>query len=189
MTQKSTTTFKFKKAWTFPETVEQRIANFVEKIGGHWLHAPCGISMLGKGPFGDKSKITTLDIDCKLNPDIIWDIFLLKDNPEIQRVIKEEGGFDGVVSDPLWYFSEVCPHCGYKITNRTKGLAYPDRRYLSFAIRDVLKPGGKFLFNGLWNPRVKGLSVDRIEIPMQTFSSFRNVSLLVYCTKVNERLE
>jgi hypothetical protein len=195
LTQKSTTTFKFKKVWTFPEPVEKRIANFVEKIGGLWLHAPCGISMIGKGQFTNKTRLMTLDIDPSLKPDIICDVFTMKEHPEIKNVIKKWGGFDGVISDPLWYFSETCPKCNYKITNRTKGLAYPDRRYLSFEVRDILKPGGWWLFNGLWNAKVKGLSFAdpqtnpigaSIEVAMQQFSSFRNVSLLIYYRKMNE---
>ncbi len=45
MTQKSTYLI-FKDAWTFPEQVERRIASFVNKHPGTWLHAPSGISKL-----------------------------------------------------------------------------------------------------------------------------------------------
>lgn len=139
----------------------------------------------------------TLDINPDVKPDCVCDIFKMTKNDFIISLVKKHGGFTGVVSDPLWYFSEICPKCGYKITNRTKGLAYPQRRHLSFQIRQVLKPDGWWLFNGLWNPRVKGLAFADpktnpigapIEVPMQAFSSFRNVSLLCYMKKVNQTL-
>lgn len=128
--------------------------------------------------FETKSKVMTLDINEELKPDLVCDIFKMTEHPEIIKIMKEYGGFDRIISDPLWYSKEK---------KRTIGLSYPSRRYLSYQVRDILKPGGLWLFNGLWNPIVKGLSIQKIEIPMQAFSSFRNVSLLVYMKKVNER--
>jgi len=180
MTQKASTALTFKEAWSFPERVEQRIAKYVDSHRGNWLHAPVGISMLGRGLFQTKTKMTTLDINSDLKPDIVCDIFKMTEHPDIISVMKEHGGFDGVISDPLWYSKDK---------KKTIGLAYPDRRYLSFQVRDILKPGGKWLFNGLWNPRVKGMHIDKVEIPMQAFSSFRNVSLLVYLTRINEKID
>lgn len=188
MVQKSTTKLTFKKAWTFPEEVEKRIARFVSKHPGLWLHAPVGISKLGQGPFGQGVTMLTLDINDKLKPDIVCDIFKMNEHPKIKHILEEEGGFAGVISDPLWYVTKTCTKCGHVLENETKGLAYPERRHLSYQLRDVVKPGGKILFNGLWNPIVKGLRIDKVEIPTQAYTSFRNVSLLVYMTKVNERI-
>jgi hypothetical protein len=177
MTQLASTQLTFKKAWSFPVPVEKRITTFVKNVGGNWLHAPVGISQLGKGIFESDLKVLTLDKNPDVKPDIVCDIFKMTDNKEIKKIMKECGGFDGVISDPIWYTKEK---------QKTIGLAYPDRRYLSYQVRDVLKPGGWWVFNGLWNPIVKGLSIRDIEIPMQAFSSFRNLSLIVYLKKVNE---
>ena len=172
MVQKTYTKLTFKDAWTFPYVVEQRIAEFVRKHPGNWLHAPVGASKIGTGPFGSKVTMTTLDINPKLKPDVVCDVFEMTEH-------LGRGKYDGVISDPIWYTKEK---------NKTIGLAYPQRRYLSYQVRDVLKPGGWFLFNGLWNPIVKGLKIMKVEVPMQAFSSFRNLSLLVYLRKVNEVL-
>jgi len=170
--QKTYTKLTFKEAWTFPEVVEKRISKFIKSHPGKWLHAPVGISKIGLGPFDDTIQMTTLDINPELKPDIICDVFQMT-----EKLGREK--FDGVISDPIWYTKEK---------NKTVGLAYPQRRFLSYQVRDVLKPGGWFIFNGLWNPIVKGLKIDRVEVPMQAFSSFRNLSLLVYLQKINHSL-
>ena len=171
MVRKSGTKLTFNKAWTFPEAVEKRIATFVNKNPGLWLHAPVGISKIARGPFNDGIEIITVDIDPEVKPDIVADIFHLP---------FKEATFDGAISDPIWYTKEK---------KKTIGLAYPQRRFMSYQIRDVLKPGGWWIFNGLWNPIVKGLKIMLVEIPMQAFSSFRNLSLLVYLKRINFRFE
>jgi len=172
MVQKAS--LKFKEAWTFPEQVEKRIAKFVDDHPGKWLHAPVGISKIAIGIFNPKVTMTTFDKDPAVKPDIIGDIFKLSE-------IVGRNQFDGVISDPIWYTKEK---------NKTVGLAYHERRYLSYQVRDVLKPNGWWVFNGLWIPEVKGLKVvDPIHIPVPTFTGFRNVSLLVYLKKVNEGLD
>lgn len=197
MTQKASTSLKFKNAWTFPEPVESRIANYIDKKGGHWLHAPCGISKLNTGMFKNPNvTMTTLDKNEDVKPDIICDIFKMSEHIKILDIIKQNGGFDGVVSDPLWYFSEQCTHCKEKITNRTKGLAYYERRYLSYQVRQVLKPGGIWLFNGLWFPKVKGLEEypgpnplkASFEVCVQGFQSFRNFSAIIYMQRTSSEI-
>jgi len=164
---------KFKECWTFPEQVEKRISEFVKKHPGEWLHAPVGISKIGLGPFNHKVTMTTFDRDADLKPDIVGDIFNLTE-------YTGRNVFDGVISDPIWYTQEK---------NKTVGLAYHQRRYLSYQIRDVLKPGGWWVFNGLWLPECKGLEIiNPIHVPAPTFTGFRNVSLLIYLKKVNESL-
>ena len=178
MTQGSTQ-LEFKQAWSFPEKVEKRIISFINKHPGKWLHAPVGISKIGKEQTLDKSKttITTFDRDEKLKPDIVGDIF------KLPQYFKKE--FDGVISDPIWYFDLMCQKCG-NIVEKNKGLAYPMRRYLGYSVRDVLKPGGYWIFNGLWLPKTKGMKIlEPIDIPAQKYASFRNVSLIVYSQKVN----
>jgi len=182
LTQTSTQ-LTFKKAWTFPEPVEERIASFINKHPGNWLHAPVGISKLFTEPTLDKrkTKMITFDKDASLKPDVVGDIF------KLPQYFKEK--FDGVISDPIWYFDLMCQKCG-NMVEKNKGLAYPYRRYLGYAVRDILKPGGYWIFNGLWLPKTKGMKIlEPIEIPAQKFASFRNVSLLIYSQKINERLK
>ena len=169
MVQKASTRLSFKKIWTFPEQVEKRIARHMEK--GLWLHSPVGISKIGKGLFGNDIDVITLDIDPGVKPDVVGDVFHLPFKNNV---------FDGVISDPIWYTKDKV---------KTIGLSYPQRRYLSYEVRDKLKPGGLWIFNGLWNPIVKGLKITLIETALQAFSSFRNISLLVYLRKSNYVLD
>lgn len=197
MTQKVKGGLTFKQAWTFPYELEKRITEFVVKHPGIWLHAPAGISKLGKlGSFDTNVKILTLDIDPSTKPDIVGNLYKLKDVPQIAEIIKLHGGFDGVISDPVWLKIDTCDNCK-DVLETEKGLAYPTRRKISYSVRDILKPGGWWLFNGLWIPEVKGLKLTNphtnpmgtpIEIPIQNFSSFRNVSLLEYLQRKNEAL-
>lgn len=175
----SLTKLHFDEAWEFPEEVEKHIANILNKKGGLWLHAPIGRSKIKNGLFNDKTNIITIDINLDLKPDIVASMFYLP---------FKDGTFDGAISDPLWYLKLICKKCGHAMKNATKGMAYPQRRHLSYSIRQVLKPGGLWLFNGLWNPRVKGFSVKKTEFAIQNFSSFRNVALFFTLQKVNQQL-
>ena len=187
MTQTSTG-IKFQKAWTFPEPVEKRIAKFVSLHPGKWLHAPVGISKIFKGEsFPHNVEMITLDSDASVKPDVVGDIFNLKDYFDYK--------FDGVISDPVWLKYETCKHCG-KPTTREVGLAYPQRRKLSYSVRDILAPGGWWVFNGLWDPSIKGLDItpndfceSGVEIPRQEFNSYRNLPYLAYLQRQNEVLD
>lgn len=188
MVQKSSTQLKFNEAWTFPESVEKHISKFVMEHPGRWLHAPVGTSKIHKKEnLGSSVIMTTLDINPNLNPDIVCDIFRMTEHPEIKCVMEKYGGYDGVISDPIWYEKVNCSNCGHCFKN-PKGLAYPERRYLLYQLRDILKPGGWMLFNALWQPKCKGMKIiKRYEIA-QAFASFRNSSLLYYSQKVNQEL-
>lgn len=144
----------------------------------------------------------TFDIDEKTKPDIQGDIFELSKNPAIMALYTKYGGFDGVISDPIWIEEKRCRcrNCGEMTAYKNpKGVSYHKRRYISYELRDVLKPGGLFMMNCLWNPWVIGLSripqvgvqtdygnlkpeeisnLETVDTIYQSFSSFRNVSLL-----------
>lgn len=215
---------RFKQAFSFPEALESRIWSMMmqetKKVGRPtlWLHAPCGISRIGQvEPYkSDFIKVINVDIDETTNPDIVADIiqmdenekFTLLENPLIKSVL-EKGGFDGYITDPIWYEQKRarCEHCRKMTTFKNKkGLAYPQRRYFSYVLRDCLKEGGLGLFNCLWNPLVKGTKmafleipedhemnegkveapdIDKpyVDIPSQAFTSFRNISLLWHIRK------
>ncbi len=185
----SSTHLKFNEAWTFPEAVEKHIADFISEKKGRWLHAPVGTSKLHKEYklFNDHTRIVTLDINNELKPDLVCDIFKMSEHCFIKEIIKNHGGFDGVVSDPIWYDKVECKKCKHVFKN-PKGLAYPERRHLLYQLRDVLKPGGWLIFNALWRPTCKGLKIIKQYEIAQAFSSFRNSSLLYYCQRTNERI-
>lgn len=188
----------FRDVWTFADPVEKRIADFVSKHPGLWLHAPAGQSKLGKLGGFDKSTIMyTLDRDASTEPDMVWDLFKLKECPTIADIMEQNGGFDGVISDPVWLKIDTCDSCK-EVIETDLGISYPGRRHLSYSIRNVLKPGGWALVNGLWNPEVKGLELTNpktnpagtpIEVGIQNFNSFRNLALLFYLQRKNERLD
>lgn len=194
MTQKSNP-LKFRNVWTFPEPVEKYIAKFMELHLGLWLHAPAGISKLGKGGFKNNVEVLTLDSDPTVNPDIVGDIFNLKEHTTIQSIVNSpRQGFDGIISDPVWLKVDTCPKCKDSFET-TKGLSYPRRRDLSYAIRDILKPGGWWVFNGLWDPGVKGMEItgndyckSGLAAPLQTYRSYRNFSLVIFLQRKNEVL-
>jgi hypothetical protein len=176
--------------WTFPQDVEHHLEKLLEHFEGTVLHAPCGISQLGKKTKlreNKKIKFLTLDLDTTVGPDIVGDIFNLKDS------VKEP--VDVVISDPVWLKVDTCPACKDVEFQSEKGIAYPLRRKLSYSVRDILKPGGTWFFNGLWNPEVKGLKlapfpehIHEVEMIKQNFNSFRNLSLLMCLKRVNEKI-
>ncbi len=210
MTQKSSTNLLFQDVYTFPEPVEKHIWNlmkeYTKKVDHKtfWLHAPVGISPIGKQePYlDDNISVVTFDIDDNLKPDIVGDIFNLHIDNNLQNYLQETGieAFDGAISDPIWIEQKNCKcrHCGEITAYRNpKGLQYHKRRYISYEIRDVLKPNGLMIMNCLWNPWVIGFKKEKkigtqadyrrtpgltkkttIEVIYQSFSSFRNVSLV-----------
>ena len=68
--------------------------------------------------------------------------------------------FDTVLCDPPW------------------NLPYHVRFKLLYELRDVLKPGGRLIFNSLWFPHVRGLEVDPVIWIGVPGVSWRNVSLI-----------
>ncbi len=69
--------------------------------------------------------------------------------------------FETVICDPPWH------------------LPYHKRHLLLYELRDVLKPNGRLIFNCVWFPKVRGLSVDPqiwVGVP---HVSWRNASLLI----------
>lgn len=213
MVQKVKSNLTFKKCYTFPEPLENKIWNLLLEIQKeknkviHVLHAPVGVSRIGEGKyFNENIKVTTFDIDPKVNPHILGDIFNLSKNEMIKKQIEYHGFYDVVISDPIWIEDKTCrcKNCGEKTSYKnSKGLQYHKRRYISYEIRDVLKDEGYYIFNGLWNPYVIGFEknfnvsvgmnyeefpnleeLTTIETLYQNFSSFRNISLLFVMKKV-----
>lgn len=201
MVQKSQN-LEFKECYTFPSSVEDHILNIIKNYQRKLdktirvLHAPSGKSQLGKNE--KNIQMTNFDIDETVNPDVVGDIYKLTDH-------FERNSFDVVLSDPIWIEEKRCKcrNCGEMTAYKNpKGVPYPKRRFISYNLRDVLKINGLFMMNCLWNPWVKGLSkipivgmqADYMEFPnlekletvetiYQSFSSFRNVSLIWRFTK------
>lgn len=202
MTQGSSK-LEFRPVWTFPEDVENHIENLIDyafefQDTGIILHAPAGISKIGQRSRLHRKpgiEVWTLDHDPKTKPDILGDLYNMRSNPEIKKILKKHGGFDLVISDPVWLKVDMCDRCKDQEFENQKGISYPMRRRLSYSVRDILKPGGLWFFNGLWNPEVKGLklsplpgSVHEVEMVKQKFNSFRNLSLIMCLKRVNEKI-
>lgn len=54
-------------------------------------------------------------------------------------------------------------------------IGYYQRRYFSYALRDVCKAGGYLILNAPWNPWVKGLELVSVWKVMQNFNSYRDL--------------
>ena len=99
-----------------------------------------------------KSKIGGLkiDIDASLKPDIAADIldlpWILGNNSQAHTL-----------ADFPWQIS------------------YADRRYFSYALRDITEEGGFVIINSPWNPWVKGLKLIRCYKVFQSFNSYRDL--------------
>lgn len=116
----------------------------------------------GKSRFGG----LRIDLDISLKPDIAADVL---DLPEILG----ENSQHNILCDPPWQIS------------------YHDRRYFSYALRDITEEGGFILINAPWNPWVKGLKLIRVTKVLQAFNSYRDlVDFWLFqkaTTKENER--
>ena len=186
------TKLKFREAWGFPEQVENIIVEIMKEHPGKWLHAPVGKSKIGRDLIPEGCKVVTFDIDDSVKPDIIGDLWTMSTNPQVLK----EGPFDGIISDPVWLKIETCANCKDEKVETTKGLAYPKRRYLSYEARDLLKMGGWWIFNGLWDPTCHGMEIEPntifpsgVGIPFQSYNSYRNLSLLMVLKKTADRKE
>jgi len=98
------------------------------------------------------SKIGGLRIDNNifLKPDVIADVL---DLPWILGTNSQEH----ILADLPWQ------------------IGYHDRRYFSYAMRDICKEGGFILINAPWNPWVKGMKFLRVYKVLQAFNSYRDL--------------
>src|SRR6267143_3784866 len=98
------------------------------------------------------SRLGDVRLDLEKQADIRGDMFHLPFKRET---------FDTVLCDPPWH------------------LPYHVRHKLLYELRDVLKPGGRLIFNCIWFPKVRGLVVDPqlwVGVPNATW---RNASILI----------
>ena len=77
--------------------------------------------------------------------------------------------FDTVICDPPW------------------AIGIDKRWAITYQLRDVLKPNGILLFNGLWIPKIKGLEIMECFIS-RGFDPMMNVAIWTKYRKVNESL-
>lgn len=109
------------------------------------------------------SKIGDVKLDIQpQSPDVTQaDMFQIPFKPET---------FDTVICDPPWAIGN-------------------DKRWaITYQLRDVLKPGGKLLFNGLWIPRIKGMTIIDTFISCG-FDCMMNVALWTSYRKHQTRLD
>ena len=79
------------------------------------------------------------------------------------------GSFDTVICDPAW------------------AIGIDKRWRVTYQLRDVLKSGGKLLFNGLWIPRIKGMTIIDTFISCG-FDCMMNVAIWTTYRKENQML-
>ncbi len=78
--------------------------------------------------------------------------------------------FDTVICDPPW------------------AIGIDKRWSITYQLRDVIKPGGKLLFNGLWIPRIKGMTIIDTFISCG-FDCMMNVAIWTSYRKHNNSME
>jgi len=78
--------------------------------------------------------------------------------------------FDTVICDPPW------------------AIGIDKRWAVTYQLRDVLKVGGKLLFNGLWIPRIRGLTIEDVFISCG-FDCMMNVAIWTTYRKHQSNLE
>lgn len=102
--------------------------------------------------FCGKSEIGGLriDIDEKLKPDLRADCLQL---PKILGIESQAN----IMADFPWM------------------IGYADRRYFSYALRDICKVGGYLFLNAPWNPWVDGLELVQVWKVLQAFNSYRDL--------------
>ena len=102
--------------------------------------------------FCGKSKIGGLriDIDSKVKPDLVADCLSLPDKLGLESQ-------SNILADFPWQ------------------IGYFQRRYFSYALRDICKPNGYLILNAPWNPWVKGLKLIEVWKVMQNFNSYRDL--------------
>ncbi len=91
-----------------------------------------------------------IDMDRELNPDIIADVRDLPDK-------LGPGSQKNILADPPWE------------------IPYHTRRYLSYAMRDLVEMGGYVIINSPWFPWVTGLELLECWQVVQAFNSYRDI--------------
>jgi len=91
-----------------------------------------------------------IDIDRELKPDIIADVRDLPDK-------LGPGSQKNILADPPWE------------------IPYHTRRYLSYAMRDLVEMGGFVIINAPWFPWVTGLELVECWQVVQAFNSYRDI--------------
>jgi len=91
-----------------------------------------------------------IDIDRELKPDIIADV---RDLPDKLGA----GSQKNILADPPWE------------------IPYHTRRYLSYAMRDLVEMGGFVIINAPWFPWVTGLELVECWQVVQAFNSYRDI--------------
>jgi len=102
--------------------------------------------------FCGKSKIGGLriDINKKLKPNLVADVL---DLPKILG----ENSQENLLADEPWE------------------IPYQKRRHYSYAMRDIVKPGGYLILNAPWDPWVKGLKLIEVWKVRQAYNSYRDL--------------
>lgn len=138
--------FDFVEAWRFPKDVQEFLLDLFKSL--HIKKKDLCHVCSGKSRLG---KIR-IDIDKNLKqPTIRADILKLAKKKKWKNSQKH------VLADLPWQ------------------IGYSDRRYFSYALRDICKLGGYVIINSPWNPEVQGLKFLRVYKVRQRFNSYRDL--------------
>jgi len=152
---------KYKKIWQFPQATHDFIKPMIK---GRSLHVCCGNSLL-------------CDIRVDIEKQPIQDTkpgFILGDMFDLVNVLKKHGierqSIDFLLCDPVW------------------NLGFHVRHKLIYQLRDMIKPGGKLVFNCLWFPVIRTMQLEDMYVGLNNMA-WRNVSLIGIYRKVQEQLD
>ena len=152
---------KYKKIWQFPQATHDFIKPMIK---GRSLHVCCGNSLL-------------CDIRVDIEKQPIQDTqpgFILGDMFDLVNILKKHGierqSFDFLLCDPVW------------------NLGFHVRHKLIYQLRDMIKPGGKLVFNCLWFPVIRTMQLEDMYVGLNNMA-WRNVSLIGIYRKVQEQLD
>lgn len=138
--------FQFIETWVFPKPVEEFLVEKCAEYAPVYGHKDFTHVCCGKSNLGGKR----IDIDPANKPDMVADLLELP-------TLLGENSQDNILADFPWE------------------IKYHDRRYFSYAVRDICKPGGILILNCPWSPWVKGLEILEVWKVGQAFNSYRDL--------------
>lgn len=139
--------FYFQEVWIFPKDVREWLKDLFKSLKIKPQKQLCHLC-------SGKSRIGKIRIDINKNlkqPTMHADIIKLSKKKKWKNSQKI------ILIDPPWQ------------------LGYADRRYFSYAVRDILKKDGITIFNSPWCPEVKGLALIRCYKVRQAYNSYRDL--------------
>ncbi len=152
-TNKKNPSYRFVQVWSWPRNVEILLEKLMKGEGMSPQPDPEKFTFpISIHVCSGDSKLGDVKIDLfNEHADIKADMFNLPIRPEIAQLL---------LCDPPWH------------------LPYHVRHKLIYQLRNVLKPGGRLIFNCIWSPKVRGIQIDEKIYAGLPNATWRNASLL-----------